>query len=94
MIYERGKMNFWLLHRTDYGDVLKPQGVAEAISRFQIRHAERFVDARDSGEHAGGERALNLPPLNLEELSEDLTKLALRLGSADNITVVCVAFEY
>ena len=33
------------------------------------------------------------PPINLEELAEDITRLALRLGSADNVTVVCVAFE-
>ena len=83
---KKGSDDFLVLASDGLWDVLNGQQVVDAIRRFQIRHERRDADApRDVSETT---------PLNLEELAEDLTRLALRLGSADNITVVCVAFEY
>jgi hypothetical protein len=47
-----------------------------------------------AGAGAGAGAAGAAPPLDLTALAEELVQLALRLGSADNITVAVVAFEY
>jgi serine/threonine protein phosphatase PrpC len=98
---QRGRDDFLVLASDGVWDVLNGQQVVDAISRFQVRHRQRFAQLSAHFEQSAASTCLHNdsagphgdPPINLEELAEDITRLALRLGSADNVTVVCVAFE-
>jgi len=52
------------------------------------------ADGSGSGGSGGGNDDGSSGEAALEALAEELVRLALRLGSADNITVVVVQFEY
>ena len=43
---------------------------------------------------AYNEDPANEPPMTLDEIANALCRLALRLGSADNITVIVVVFVW
>jgi len=73
--------DFLVLATDGLWDVLSPQGVCQAIRRFKVRY--ELDSSTDKNPEA---LCLNL--------AEELTRLALRLGSADNITVTVVAFDY
>jgi len=52
------------------------------------------VDDRETGSHDQNANASEQGESELETLAEELVRLALRLGSADNITVAIIRFEY
>jgi serine/threonine protein phosphatase PrpC len=73
---------FLILATDGLWDVLAPQEACQAIRRFKVKYQ---LEGKDP---SGDLEALCL------YFAEELTRLALRLGSADNITVTVVAFEY
>jgi protein phosphatase 2C len=77
--------DFLVLATDGLWDVLTPQNMCHALRRFKARY--QMDHANDDGDELDQE-ALCL------FLAEELTRLALRLGSADNITVTVIAFQY
>lgn len=78
---------FLVLATDGLWDVLSPQQVCQAIRRIKARYQLRAAIDRTSVTGSDQE-ALCL------HLSEELVRLALRLGSADNVTVNVIAFDY
>jgi len=67
---------------------------ASAQSQAQGQAQTDCTDASAASSGAAAPALFAAPPLDLAGCAEGLTRLALRLGSPDNITVIVVELEY
>lgn len=91
--------DFLVLATDGLWDVLSPQSVCQAIRRFKARYHLKVDQNREqsagipSSDQSEQQQQQKQEALCLH-LAEELVRLALRLGSADNVTVTVIAFDY